>query len=167
LTEFVNTMGFGLVVDCMAPITTGSLQLMGSVTFNADMTLVDMTSMTGEVTFELGANCLEISGTETTCEEIDGPLLSDGFRTLTCMNNATTMGCTCMGTIEQQYGFGYTSFDADAAGTYMAMGNEVALKWFGDPVDYSYCVAGSTLTMTMESIPKTGTVDGPIVLQKQ
>ena len=151
----------------MGPITTGSLQITGSLTFNADMTFTDTTTMTGEVTFELGANCLEISGTETTCEEIDGPLLSIGFRTLTCMNNTTTMGCTCVGTIQQDNGLGYTSFDAGPSGTHMTMANEVALKWFGDPVDYSYCVAGSTLTMTMESIPKTGTVDGPIVFQKQ
>jgi hypothetical protein len=110
-----------------------------------------------------------LSGTTTTCDGLESPVGSVGFKSgsVMCTDNSTTMGCTCTGVIEQMRGLGYTSYDSGDNGTHMAMGNEVALKWYGDPVDYSYCVAGSTLTMTLDSIPKTGTVDGPIVFQKQ
>jgi hypothetical protein len=165
----VDVTGLGLDPQCtMGTITAGSLQITGSLTFNADMTFTDATTMTGEVTFELGPRCLILSGTETTCEGLNGPVSSVGYKTpIACTPNSTTMGCTCVGVIEQMGGFGYKSYDAGEAGNYMAMGNEAALTWFGDPIDYSYCVAGSTLTMSLDSIPKTGTVDGPIVLQKQ
>lgn len=166
----VNVAGLGIDMQCTeGMITAGTLQITGSLTFNADMTFTDATTMTGNVTFELGPRCLILSGTTTTCDGLESPVGSVGFKSgsVMCTDNSTTMGCTCTGVIEQMRGFGYTSYDSGDNGTHMAMANEVALKWYGDPVDYSYCVAGSTLTMSLDSIPKTGTVDGPIVLQKQ
>jgi hypothetical protein len=167
VTDAVDVTGLGLVVECMAPVM-GSMTITGTLSFVAGGTYTDGTTTSSTSTFELGPQCLEISGTETTCEEISRPISSVGFSMVTCTPNPTTMGCTCTGTVQNQMGgFGFVSYDAATTGTFMTTGNEVSLSSFSAPAEYSYCVQGNTLTMTMESVARTGTVSGPIVLTKQ
>jgi hypothetical protein len=52
------------------------------------------------------------------------------------------------------------------SGTFTSAGNNLTMTAFGQNVEYSYCVAGNTLTMTPVTVNKTGTVEGPIVLTK-
>jgi hypothetical protein len=82
------------------------------------------------------------------------------------VDNTTTMGCTCSGTIQQTGGMAFVSFDPAMSGTFTSAGNNLTMTAFGQNVEYSYCVAGNTLTMTPVTVNKTGTVEGPIVLTK-
>jgi hypothetical protein len=168
LTGNVDLTGLGLNNACMStPITSGSMTVSGTLTFVAGGTFMDNTTTTGEAEFELAPPCLELSGTRTTCEMIARPISSVGFTMLTCVDNATTMGCTCSATMMQSGGLAFISFDPAMSGTYTTANNTVTTSAFGMNVDYSYCVAGSTLTMTPTTVNKTGTVEGPIVLTKQ
>ncbi len=167
VTGTVDLSGLGLNNDCMStPITSGSMQLTGTLTFVAGGTYMDGTTTAGEVAFDLAPPCLVLSGTRTTCEMIASPIRSVGFTTLTCTDNTTTMGCTCEGTFQQMGGLGFVSYDAAQSGTFTVTDNKVAISSFSMPAEYSFCVGGNTLTMNMESVAKTGTVDGPIVLTK-
>lgn len=168
LTGNVDLTGLGLANDCMStPLTSGSMDVTGTLAFVAGGTFTDNTTTTGEAVFELPPPCLELSGTTTTCEMIARPISSVGFSMLTCVDNAMTMGCTCSATIQQSGGLAFVSFDPAMSGTYTSMNSALTMSAFGMNVEYSYCVAGSTLTMTPATVNKTGTVEGPIVLQKQ
>jgi hypothetical protein len=162
--ENVDMTGFGLT--CTSAPVTGSLELSGTLTLNADGTYVDDTTVTGESTLELPPSCLILSGTTTTCADISGPLGSIGYTTIVCVDNAATGGCTCEATVDQTGGLAFVSFDAGTSGNYTVADNTLTITGFGDPVDYSYCVAGDTMTMNMVTVSKTGTVMSPIVLQK-
>jgi hypothetical protein len=162
--ENVDMTGFGL--SCSSAPVTGSLELSGTLTLNADGTYADNTTVTGESTLELPPSCLILSGTTTTCADISGPLGSIGYTTIVCVDNAATSGCTCEATVDQEGGLAFVSFDSATSGNYTSADNTLTITGFGDPVDYSYCVAGNTLTMSMVTVSKTGTVMNPIVLQK-
>ena len=166
VTGTVDVSGLGLALDCMSGPVTGMLQVSGTITLNADGTFMDGTTTMGMATFELPAPCLELSGTRTTCDMIDGPIQSVGFRELTCLNNAATMGCSCTGVVNQNGGLGMVSINADMTGTYTIAANTLTTDSFGHRVPYEYCVAGNTLTMSLEAVSKTGEAMGPIVLQK-
>jgi hypothetical protein len=146
LTGNVDLTGLGLANDCMStPLSSGSLAVSGTLTIVAGGTFMDAT---------------------TTCAMIANPIKSVGFTTLTCVDNTTTMGCTCSGTIQQTGGMAFVSFDPAMSGTFTSAGNNLTMTAFGQNVEYSYCVAGNTLTMTPVTVNKTGTVEGPIVLTK-
>jgi hypothetical protein len=164
----VDLTGLGLNNACMStPITSGSLEVSGTMTFVAGGTFTDGTTTSGDIEFELAPPCLELSGTTTTCAMIANPIRSVGFTTLECVDNAMTMGCTCTGTMQQTGGMAFVSFDPAMSGMYTSSGNNLTMTAFGVNVEYSYCVAGSKLTMTPVTVNKTGTVEGPIVLTKQ
>jgi hypothetical protein len=167
VTGTADLTGLGLDPDCMSGPVTGSLQVSGTFTAVAGGTYMDNTSTTGETQFDLISECLELSGTRTTCDEIDGPLISLGFTALVCIDNAMTGGCSCTGTINQTGGLAFVSFDAATSGTYTTAGNTLVTTAFSNDTEYPYCVAANTLTMTLQSVARVGTVMGPIVLQKQ
>jgi hypothetical protein len=161
-----NMQGLGL--GCMMAPVTGSLGISGTITFNADGTYMDNTMTAGAATLELPNACLNVSGTTTTCDNVDNALDSIGFaKGGLCVDNAATTGCTCSVTVAQTGGFGVPSFDAAPNGTYKSADNKLTLTAFGIDTLYPYCVSGTTMVLTIESASKTGEATGPIVLQKQ
>ncbi len=161
VTNEVNMMGFGL--GCTAAPVSGTLQVTGSWTFNADGTFTDATTTSGTEELALPAACLNISGTVTQCDRLGGALGSLGYASVTCAD-AASGGCTCPATVQQTGGLGIASFTTPTSGTYTVEGNAITIR----DNQYSYCIAGTTMTITPRSdTAVTGTVTGTVVFQKQ
>ncbi len=148
------------------PITSGSLQVSGTWTANSDGTYTDATTTNGSLTVTLSAACLTVSSVQTPCVKMGGALSGLGWNNMTCATNAGGQ-CICSGTTSQTGGIGLVSTDASKTGNYTTSGNDLTTD---SQVDYSYCVAGNTLTMTPAKLMVGGTassvpVTGSIVLQ--
>lgn len=166
ITGVLDMMGFGLGCST-GMVTSGSLQITGAITFNADGTYTDNTVTTGEQTVELEKACLNISGTVTACDRVGGPVRDAlGYVSFDCVDNAETEGCTCMGTIDQEGGLGLVSLDPYTEGSFTTMENNVSLEGEDEDTEYSYCVAEDTLVATFVTVGKIGTISAPIVMQK-
>jgi hypothetical protein len=151
-------------LNCPAPPVSGSLHVTGSFTANADTTDADNTTTTGTEQFTLAPTCLMLSGTTTTCDGITGPIQGGlGFASLSC-TNATGGGCNCTATIQQTGGFGLLSPSPSTSGNYATSDNTLTITGDVGDAKYSYCVSGSTLTVTPQST--SASVAGTIVLQK-
>lgn len=158
-----NMSGFGL--GCTAAPVTGRLEVSGALTANADGSFTDSTITSGESQIELPPSCLNVSGTVTSCDRLDGALQALGYATVTCADSASG-GCTCMATVQQTGGLGFVALGPPARGTYTAADAVFAVQG-RTPREYAYCVSGSTLTMTPQGTNTTGALTGTIVFQKQ
>jgi hypothetical protein len=154
----------------MAPVTSGTLEVGGTWTGMAGGMFSDTTTTTGTVNFEMAAACLEVSGFMAECDRLSFETI--GLLNVACVDNTTTMGCTCEATVEQFAGMGHiaqASVNNDSSGTtgtYTSADNTLStVTEDGAMVDYSYCVAGNTMTMKVASVGAF-TVTGSIVLQK-
>jgi hypothetical protein len=167
VTGEVNMAGLGL--GCAtAPITSGSLKVSGTWTAASDGTYMDSSKTTGEQVLELPASCLTVSGATTSCDRVARPFKDTlGYATATCVDNAETEGCTCTTTIDQQGGLAVVSKKSPDTGTYAVTGGSLVMTFEQVPTEYSYCVAATTMAMTVTTVGKTGTVMGTIVLEKQ
>jgi hypothetical protein len=157
----------GLGTDCKSSPVTGTVRVTGTLTTKADGTYTDETVTTGVETLDLPKTCLTLSGTETTCKRIGGPLKSVGWSAVTCVDNATTMGCTCTATVEQTGGLGLVRPSAPTSGPYTVAGNVLSLSDGIKDTAYSFCVQGTMLSVSPPSMGKVGTSTGTISLQKQ
>lgn len=158
-----NMSGFGL--GCTAAPVMGRLEVSGTLTANADGSFADTTTTSGESQIELPASCLNVSGTVTSCDRLDGALQALGYSTVTCAD-AAGGGCTCAATVQQTGGMGFITLGPAAAGTYTVATDVFAVQG-RNPREYAYCVSGSTLTMTPRGMSTTGALTGTIVFQKQ
>lgn len=159
-------------LGCRSADVMGSITVTGGFSVTADGMYTDATLTKGTATIELEKACLEVSGFGTTCDRV-------GFETIglpraVCVDNAQTMGCTCTVPIEQPGNMAWivlaTSMNPTEGikGTYMAADNKlVTTTEFGDETEYSYCVAGDTMTVSPITPSNVGTFTGPIVLKKQ
>jgi len=140
------------------PLSSGSLQVTGKWTGNADGTYADNTTTTGSIAFPLDASCLTISSVPTTCERAAVIFAALGW-SATC--SSANGQCNCTATANQSGGLGLVSTDAAKSGMYSTSGNVLTTD---DTLKNSYCVSGNTLTMA----PQTSgvTLTGAIVLQK-
>lgn len=159
-------------LGCKTADVTGSITVSGGFTVTADGKYTDATTTKGTAAIELEKACLEVSGFGTTCDRIG--LETIGLTKLACVDNAQTGGCSCSATIEQPGNMAWivlaSSMNAPegSKGTYTAADNKlVTTTEFGDATEYSYCVAGDTMTVTPISPSNVGTFTGPIVLKKQ
>jgi len=165
----MNMSSFGL--GCTSAPVTGSLQVAGTWTADADGTYSDNTTTTGEEQIDLPGECLSVSGTCTTCSRISAPLSSVGFASVSCVDNPNGSpsecgtGCTCSATVDQAGGLGVAPTFPSASGTYTVAGGTLTIT--EGEQEYSYCVSGNTLTMTPQSGDRTGTLTGTVVLQIQ
>jgi hypothetical protein len=161
----LTRMGIG----CTTATVTGTLHVTGTWTANADGTVSDNTTTTGDENLELPASCLNVSGTTTTCPKLARSFSSLGLATATCADAASGGGCSCTATVEQSGGIAVVSTDATNSLTYTTASNVITTSDGLNQTPYSYCVAGSTLTMSPQATSTTsgGTVTGTIVLQKQ
>lgn len=158
-----DVSGFGL--GCSAAPVTGALEVDGTWTANADGTFTDQTTTTGESQLELPAECLNVSGTITTCDRLGGALQALGYAAVTCLD-APSGGCTCSATAEQTGGLGLLALGAASEGAYTAAANVVTTSAGSSNNAYSYCVSGNALVMTPQATGATGALTGTIVLVK-
>lgn len=156
---------FGL--GCKEVAAKGKLEVTGNWTLNADGTMSDNTSTTGDVEFELQAECLNISGTVTQCDRVPAQLESIGLKDPTCVDSTTTTGgCTCKGTVNQMGSMAHVTFDALKMGKYATASNKLTTMGI-DSVEYDYCVQGSIMTVTPKPPKSLGQLNGTVVFQKQ
>ena len=159
----VDISAAGLDPSMCTPVKlTGSLNVSGTWTANANGTYTDATATAGTAQLELPVGCLNLSGTKVTCDGIARPLEGLGFTAVTC-TPAAGGGCTCTGTIQHPGSLGILSVDPQTMGGYTTSGNTLTTDSVPE-ARYSYCVSGNTLTMTPQSASPT--VSGTIVLQK-
>jgi hypothetical protein len=158
-----NMSGFGL--GCTAAPVTGALRVSGTWTANADGSYTDGTSTTGDSEIELPPDCLNVSGTTTTCDRLDGALQALGYSTVACADSANG-GCTCTAAIQQTGGMAFVVLGAPASGMYTSA-NQVVTTAGRNPREYSYCSTGNTLTLTPQGMSNIGSLTGTIVFQKQ
>jgi hypothetical protein len=156
--------GFGL--GCTAAPVTGSLEVAGTWTANADGTFTDQTTTSGDSRLTPPAECLNISGTVTTCDRLGGAFQALGYTEVTCENAASGGGCTCSASTEQTGGIGFQALGAASSGRYTTANNVLTTTSAGSTNAYSYCVSGNTLVMTPQTTGTTGTLTGTIVLVK-
>jgi hypothetical protein len=161
-------------IGCVAAPATGWLTVSGTWSAMADGTYMDATTTTGDVVLELAKECLMISGFFGTCDRLvleSAGLFGADPNAPACVDNAATEGCTCTFRVNQTGGMAAVSYEASsgqtATGTYTAADNKVTVTAAPISTEYSYCVAGSTMTMTVDTVSNVGAVTGPIVLQKQ
>jgi hypothetical protein len=170
----LGTTGLGCT---MAPIT-GSMKVSGSWTAKAGGMFADATTTSGQAVLELAKECKAISGFATTCDRINLQNLGltnepERNTSFTCVDKAETEGCTCTAVINQYGGMASISLESafndveGSSGTYTTAENKLVAKTDDVETEYSYCVAGNTLTMNLTTVSMLGTVTGPIVLQKQ
>ena len=159
VTGNLDMSGFG--IGCASAPITGSLKVTGTWTAKSDGTYSDSLTISGTEQITLGAACLTISGTTTTCVRLADVIQSSlGYEAVTCTN--ASGGCACTATLQQA--------QSSSPGAYATTGNVVAVSPNGDNpffMNYGYCVSGGNMTWTPQSTGTTGTVAGTIVLQKQ
>lgn len=152
----LDVSGFGL--GCATVSVTGSLQVSGTWQANADGTYSDNTTTSGSEQITVAADCLNVSGTTTTCDRIGGPLQGLGYASIQC-SSAAGGGCTCEATVQQSGGIGLGTADPQKSGNFSSAGNVLTL----DSSEYSYCVSGNQMTWSPQSMSPIST--GSIVLQ--
>lgn len=165
LTGTADISAFGL--GCKMVMAVGKLEVTGNWTLGADGKISDNTTTTGEVAMEMPMECLDISGTKTTCDRLPRQLASLGLKEAVCVDSTvTTGGCTCNGTLDQMGSMGHIAFDQLKMGTYTTADNK--LKTMGvDNVEYDYCVQDDIMTVTPKVAPNLGVLNGTVVFQKQ
>ena len=159
-------------IGCREADVTGSITVTGGFTVTADGMYADATTTKGTATMELEKACLEVSGFGATCDRLGFETI--GLPGVLCVDNAQTMGCTCTVPINQPGNMAWIVLASSMnpsegiKGTYTAADNKlVTTTEFGDATEYSYCVAGDTMTVSPITPSNVGTFTGPIVFKKQ
>ena len=147
-------------LGCKSVPVSGSLHVTGTWTANSDGTYTDNTVTTGSVTFPLAPACLSVSSVNVACDKAAGAITPLGWSTATCANDSSGH-CNCTATANQSAGLGVVSPWAMTKGDYTTSGTGLNTD---NTVDYSYCVSGSTLTVTPK--PTILPISGTVVLQK-
>jgi len=141
-----------------ATVTGGSLDVNGTWTANPNGTYTDYTTTTGDVKFALAPECLNISGTQITCDRIGEPIGGVlGYESTSCTSTVGG-GCTCAAIANQKGGLGTLSWDALTGGNYTTYGNDLTVSDGSVTEQYSYCVSGNQLTLTPRDTALTGSV---------
>jgi hypothetical protein len=145
---------------CKTGEVTRLLKVSGTWTAAANGSYTDRTITSGDVRMVLPSSCLAISGAFVSCETMGIVLQSMGYDTMTC-TPATNGGCTCTGTVYQAGGVGIPSPYAESVGTYTTASNLLTTDSLNT---YSYCIAGTRMTLSPRSTNPT--VTGSISFQK-
>ena len=149
---------------CPSAPVTGSLQVTGTWTANANGTCTDSTVTSGDEQITLAASCLVISSTPTNCDGAASLLASGlGLSELHCPS-AAGGACNCLGTVKQTGTIGFASPAPTINGNYKTSGNVLTIAGDSGETQYAYCVSGDKMTMTPKSTKPTMT--GTIVLQR-
>jgi hypothetical protein len=167
----VSNLGIG----CSEAPIEGVITVNGNWNVAADGTFSDNATTTAELTMELAAECLDISGTVSRCDRLG--LVMVGAADLDEMNcvdsTITTGGCTCVGTVNQQGATAYPmAFNSRTSGTYVAADNTITVTGTSaDPsleqLAYSYCMGGRFMHVTPTTQTIFGVTSGTIVFERQ
>jgi hypothetical protein len=144
-------------LGCPSVPVDGFLQTSGTLTTKADGTYIDNTMTTGSVTFPLAPACLSISSVAVGCDRVANIFPSIGWDTATCTE--TNGQCNCSLSTQQSAGLGAIVSYTEPMGLYTTSGNTLTVT----NVEYSYCSAGDTLTLT----PKMSALVGTVTLQRE
>jgi len=148
---------------CTSTTISGTLNVTGSITFTGTE-VKDDTVTTGDFAVELDKGCLNLSGTQITCEQGAATAMgAAGYKMDVVCTPRADGGCSCKAAINQKGEPGFPSPTPATIGNFSMAGNQVSLTTDGAPAKYDYCVAGGNLTMT----PKTGSatiITGTIAL---
>jgi len=144
---------------CPAGKVTGTRQVTGTLTINANGTMVDNTMTTGDEHITVGSECKVLSMAPISCDAI-GEHMVGYYDSAECKDDAATGGCDCTAKIKQKGSMGIPTGEPNTTDiNYTAADNTITI--LQDMSKYDYCVSGSTLTVT----PKKGpAVTGSIVL---
>jgi hypothetical protein len=165
LSGMADISEFGL--GCKEVAAEGKLEVTGNWTLNADKTMSDNTTTTGQVKMELAKACLNISGTVTQCDRVPAQLGALGLKETVCVNSTVTEGgCTCDSTISQMGSMGHVVFDTFKMGTYATASNKLTTTGI-DSVEYDYCVQGPIMLVTPKVNKAIGQLNGTVVFVKQ
>jgi len=147
-------------LSCKTGQVSGSLQVTGTFTANTNGTFTDETMTTGTEIVKLPKECLILSNTPVTCDQLDG-LLHPYYDSASCKPEGE--GCTCTGIVNQKGSMGLVTGESLAEGNYTTASNTINITQ--DKSAYDYCVSGSKLTVTPKA-PTTGPkIAGTVVLQ--
>ncbi len=149
-------------VACMNPTISGSLNVTGTFTAMANGTFADATTTSGNLTIQLPAGCLQLSGTTITCDGINAPLRGGlGFESADCQPAATGGGCTCAVVVNHKGGMGLLTSDPQVDGNYTASGNTLTMAVAIADAPYAYCASSSSLSVTPQTTvaPTVGTIE--------
>ncbi|HYP77720.1 MAG TPA: arabinofuranosidase catalytic domain-containing protein [Polyangiaceae bacterium] len=147
---------------CVDPQISGTLNVTGTFSAIASGTFTDSTTTTGNLTVQLPAGCLQISGTTTNCKGINAPLAGGmGFESSDCQPAATGGGCTCAVVVNHKGSMGYLTADVQENGNYKTEGNNLTLAVAIADTPYSYCASGGKISVTPLSTeyPTSGTIE--------
>jgi non-reducing end alpha-L-arabinofuranosidase len=139
---------------CTSVGISGALSVTGSFTVNADGSYKDMTTTTGSPKLDLAPGCLTLSGTKLDCAGLQRSIAG-----ATC-TSASSGGCTCALAVNQMGGIGVISAGPSKSDAYTLSGNSITLTTDAGDEKYAYCVAGTKMTWTPQSInlPIMGTI---------
>lgn len=131
----------------------------GTVAYNRDLTFQANVTMTGSLAVNVPAACLTQGAITLTCEQLRQSLAAsaadNGFESVSCSGSS---GCSCTLKLIPQV--------QTTSGTYSTAGGKVTqLEAGGTPDQNSYCVKGSTLTLSPEGAMSP--ISGSVVLSKQ
>jgi hypothetical protein len=157
---------FGL--GCTGAPTTGSLAVSGTWSASAEGMLVsDDTRTFGDATIDVPEECAATSSLLIRCASLAAPIAPYlGYASLACIDSASVW-CACSATFEQTGGMGLISASPMTSGTYTTADGVLTVSDGVNHTEYSYCSFENTLTLSVKSVGKTGTVTGTILLQKQ
>ncbi len=131
----------------------------GNVAYNADKTYQASITVTGKVIVSIPASCLKQGAITLTCDQVRQSLEANaadgGYKSVSCSGSSS---CSCTMTLIPQL--------QETSGTYSTSGGTLTqTETGGRPEDSSYCVKGSTLTLSPDSA--TSEVSGSVLLSKQ
>jgi hypothetical protein len=131
---------------CQTSADTSQLKETGTITFNADGTYSTSLTIGGSVRETIETSCLGITCDEETARLAQSTLYSSA----TCTTIGTTCSCVLV----------YAGQTLAGTGTYVTQGTSVSVMSAGSTSSTadSYCVLGSTLTLS--SMPMPGMTGG-------
>jgi hypothetical protein len=159
----------GVSASCpAAQIDASGVNVSGNLSFKGDMTFASTATLNGTATVSVPGACLMTGGFTLTCDDLSTLLLEIGQGIGGSCTDASSGGCDCTLLL--------TSLMTTGSGTYSTSGSTLTTLSSDDggtpsATTASYCVEGSTLTLSSTATSAmsgvTGELAGKISLAKQ
>lgn len=147
---------------CVTPTISGTLNVTGTFSAAANGTFTDATTTTGNLTVQLPAGCLQISGTTVNCKGINAPLGGGmGFESTDCQPAASGGGCTCAVVVNHKGSMGLLTADVQENGNFKTDGSNLTLAVAIADAPYTYCASAGKASLTPMSTeyPTSGSIE--------
>jgi hypothetical protein len=154
------------MVDSTCPaatVTSSSLTITGSITYNADLTYTQTGAISGTVVVTEPTSCFTQAGVTPTCDDINKAFQDNNQDPSLNLHCTGTSTCTCTET--------FTNEDSSETGTYTTTtAGLLSQTTDGDTTadESDYCVKGTTMTQSPHSgsMMMGGSVSGTITFTK-